>query len=72
MFLRDYRSKSSQEAAVFLTLVNKYWIKVQQSFWQHTCSVLERNLFLSAEKQGRISVSGMFLSKVSNGLPERA
>jgi len=31
-FLMDYRSKSSQEAAVFLTLVNKYWIKVQQSF----------------------------------------
>lgn len=71
-FLMDYRSKSSQEAAVFLTSVNKYWIKVQQSFWQHTCSALKENLFPCAEKWRKISVSGVFLSKVSDGLPERA
>lgn len=70
--LMDYRSKSSQEAAVFLTLVNKYWIKVQQSFWQHTCPLLKGNLFLSAEKRRTISVSGVFPSEVCDGLPERA
>lgn len=71
-FLMDYGSKSSQEAAVFLTLVNKYWIKVQQSFWQHTCSGW-KEIFSSLQRsKEKISVSGVFLSKLSDRLPECA
>lgn len=56
-----------------LTMVNKYWIKVQQHLIDRLLALCCRNASVLCEDREMLSLkSGVLLSKVSDGLPQRA